>query len=505
MNTNSIYRPNLDQFRSMAQTANLIPVVRELSADLETPVSVYIKIMAQNRPSFLLESVEGGEKMARYSFVGLNPRQQIALHGQKVTTKSADGSVQEQELADGQDLLHLLQTEMDRWELADSADLPRFIGGMVGYLGYDTVRFYEKLPETATKVLTIPDALFFLADTLIVFDHVLHRLLILSNARVQGDAEKSYLAAIEEIEKITELLLQPLPAIPRQIWGNNGKIDRTTHSNKTQEQYEEMVRQGKEYIASGDCFQVVLSQRLSRETDAHPFAIYRALRTTNPSPYMFFFNFPDYDMQVIGASPELLVRLEDGLATVRPIAGTRPRGKTEVEDRALEQELLNDPKEVAEHVMLIDLGRNDIGRVSRYGTVHVRDLMVVERYSHVMHIVSQVEGKLKQGMNAFDLMRASFPAGTLSGAPKVRAMEIIEELEGERRGLYGGAVGYFGYDGSMDTCIAIRTLLMRGNQLYLQAGAGIVADSDPTSEYQECLNKARALFVAVERAESKIQ
>ena len=507
MSTDSIYPPNLEQFRSLAQKANLIPVVREISADLETPVSVYIKIMAQSHPSFLLESVEGGEKMARYSFVGLNPRQQIALHGKKVTTNSADGSTQEQELVDGQDFLHLLQAEMKQWIPADSTDLPRFIGGMVGYLGYDTVRFYEKLPETAIKVLDIPDAIFFVADTLIVFDHVQHRLLILSNARIEenGDVEKSYLAAIEEIEKITRLLLQPLPAIPRQIWGKNSKLDRTTHSNKSQEQYEEMVRQGKEHIAAGDCFQIVLSQRMSRETDAHPFAIYRALRTTNPSPYMFFFNFPEYGTQVIGASPELLVRLEDGVATVRPIAGTRPRGKTEEEDTALARELLADPKEVAEHVMLIDLGRNDIGRVSRYGTVHVRDLMVVERYSHVMHIVSQVEGKIREGLNSFDLMRASFPAGTLSGAPKVRAMEIIEELEGERRGLYGGAVGYFGYDGSMDMCIAIRTLLMQGNQLYLQAGAGIVADSDPTSEYQECLNKARALFVAVERAESKIQ
>lgn len=501
MQMQTVYRPNLADFRQLAQTHDLIPVYREFAADLETPVTVYIKLMTQLGPSFLLESVEGGEQIGRYSFVGLNPRGTITLDGDQVTvTKNEETKTRD--LAEGEDILHVIKREVGGFTPADIAGLPRFIGGAVGYLGYDTVRFYERLPESAERILDIPDAIFLLADTIVVFDHARHRLLIMSNAMVSDDVEADYLGAIQRIEQITETLLRPLPAVPSKMWSGNGKMQRELQSNKTQAEYEAMVRQGKEYIAAGDSFQIVLSQRLTRQTDAHPFAIYRALRMLNPSPYMFYFNFPDHGMQVIGASPELLVRLEDGVASVRPIAGTRRRGTTEAEDEALAQELLNDPKELAEHVMLIDLGRNDIGRVSDYGTVHVRDQMVIERYSHVMHIVSHVEGRLNAGMDAFDLMRATFPAGTLSGAPKVRAMEIIEELEGERRGLYGGAVGHFGYDGNMDTCIAIRTLLMQGNDIYVQAGAGIVADSDPAMEHEECWNKARALAVAVERAES---
>jgi anthranilate synthase component 1 len=501
-----VYRPGLDEFRELAAgEANLIPVYRTFPADLETPVTVYLKLMDTAGPSFLLESVEGGERIGRYSFVGVNPHGIVSLRGREVTD-ARNGRPTSRTLEEREDLLSVLKAELGQFVPADVPDLPRFNGGAVGYLGYDVVRYFEKLPETAEAVLDIPDAVFLLADTLVVFDHARHRILILANARVEGDVELAYVDAIQRIERVSERLLRPIPAIPsrrRQYSSANGKNGLI--SNMSQERFEEMVRQAKEYIAAGDIFQVVLSQRLSRKTNAHPFAIYRALRMLNPSPYMFYFDFSDgngrHDFQVVGASPELHVRLEDGIASVRPIAGTRPRGKTEAEDVALQEELLNDPKERAEHVMLVDLGRNDIGRVSEYGTVQVSDLMVIERYSHVMHIVSHVEGQIRPGMDAFDLMRATFPAGTVSGAPKVRAMEIIEELEGQRRGLYAGAVGYFSYDGSMDTCIAIRTMLLQDDTVYVQAGAGIVADSDPTMEYQESLNKAGALAVAIEQAE----
>ncbi|MFW6183996.1 MAG: anthranilate synthase component I [Chloroflexota bacterium] len=499
----SVYRPALDQFRQLAEgPANLVPIYREFAADLETPVSVYLKLMDSIGASFLLESVEGGEQVGRYSFVGVDPRGMIALRGREVEEIHQDRA-ERRELGDGEDVLDVLREELERFRPADVPGLPRFSGGAVGYLGYDVVRFFERLPASAESVLDVPDAIFLLADTLVVFDHAHHRLLILSNARTDGDVEAAYVDAIQRIERVSERLLRPLPAIPHLRWDANrdGQSSRELRSNVSQEQFEAMVSRAKEYIAAGDIFQVVLSQRLSRRTRAHPFAVYRALRMLNPSPYMFYFDFGRYDLQVIGASPEMHVRLEDGVASVRPIAGTRRRGKHEDEDAALAEELLNDPKERAEHVMLVDLGRNDIGRVSEYGSVNVRELLAVERYSHVMHLVSQVEGRLRAGLDAFDLMRATFPAGTVSGAPKVRAMEIIEELEGERRGLYAGAIGYFSYDGSMDTCIAIRTMLMKEDTVYVQAGAGIVADSDPANEHQECLNKARALAVAIESAE----
>jgi anthranilate synthase component 1 len=498
----SVYTPNLTAFRELAAgTPNLIPVYREFAADLATPVSVYIKLLGEGA-SFLLESISGGEQVSRYSFVGVNPRGMVALNGNTITHYNADGATS-RELAAGEDILHELKAELGHFEAADLASLPRFIGGAVGFMGYDVVRFFEEMPATAAQVHSVPDAVFLLADTLVIFDHARQRLYILANVEVTEDVEQAYVSAIQRIERVSEKLLRPLPAIPTKRWGMNlnGQGDRDLTSNMTQAQYEDIVRQAKEYITAGDIFQVVLSQRLSRKTDAHPFAIYRALRMLNPSPYMFFFDFGELGFQVIGASPEMHVRLEDGIATVRPIAGTRWRGKTPEEDDALAAELLADEKERAEHVMLIDLGRNDLGRVSKYGTVQVKDQMIVERYSHVMHIVSQVEGEINAGMDAFDLLRATFPAGTLSGAPKIRAMQIIEELEGERRGLYGGVVGYIGYDGSMDTCIAIRTMLMQGNQISIQAGAGIVADSDPASEYQECFNKAKALSVAIARAE----
>ncbi|MFN2179334.1 MAG: anthranilate synthase component I [Candidatus Promineifilaceae bacterium] len=494
-----VYQPTLTEFRALAKgPANLIPVYREFTADLETPVSVYLKLLNESGPSFLLESVEGGEQVGRYSFVGVNPRSMVTLNGRTVTVTGRDGK-EVQTIPGNNDILDVLREEMSQFVPADLDGLPRFNGGAVGYLGYDVVRFFERLPETAEPALDIPDAIFLLADTLVVFDHARHRLIILANAHVKEDVEQAYVEAIQRIELISEKLLRPLPAVPQRNWA--GRKNGGAKSNMPRERYEEIVREAKEYIAAGDIFQVVLSQRFSRRTDAHSFQLYRALRMLNPSPYMFYFDFGDLDMQVVGASPEMHVRLEDGIASVRPIAGTRRRGATEAEDKALEEELLADPKERAEHVMLIDLGRNDIGRVCEYGTVRVRDLMVIERYSHVMHIVSHVEGRMRPDLDAFDLMRATFPAGTVSGAPKVRAMEIIEELEGQRRGLYAGAAGYFSYDGSMDTCIAIRTMLVHDGQVSVQAGAGIVADSDPASEYEESVNKAKALLVAVERAE----
>ncbi|MCA9984062.1 MAG: anthranilate synthase component I [Anaerolineales bacterium] len=497
-----VYEPGLDHFRALAGgQANLVPVYREFPADLETPVSVYLKLMQSGQPSFLLESVEHGEIVGRYSFVGVDPRGMLMLTGRSLTT-SIDGELSERELDPGEDILHVIEAELGQYQPAPLPGLPRLIGGAVGYLGYDTVRFFERLPETARLAVDAPDAIFLLADTLVVFDHARQRLLILANARIEEDVEGAYFAAIQRIERVSERLLRPLPAIPQRRFGRPGAAAGSElAANMSQAQYEAIVRQAQEYIRAGDIFQVVLSQRLSRTTDAHPFAIYRALRMLNPSPYMFYFDFAPLDLQVVGASPEIHVRLEDGEATIRPLAGTRRRGAHEEEDKELEADLLADPKERAEHVMLVDLARNDLGRVCRYGTVQVEELMRVERYSHVMHIVSHVTGQIVAEMNAYDLMRATLPAGTVSGAPKVRAMAIIEELEGERRGLYAGAVGYFGYDGSMDTCITLRTMLVQDQTVYVQAGAGIVADSDPTSEYQECFNKARALLVAVDRAE----
>jgi len=505
------YSPTLDEFRALAAgPANLIPVTREFAADLETPVSVYLKLMDEPGASFLLESVEGGEQVGRYSFVGVNPRATIALRGRVVEKSEGEKGRRGEgekgrELTDGEDILHVLKAELARYHAADLPGLPRFAGGAVGYLGYDVVRSFEKLPDTAAPAPDVPDAMFLLADTLVVFDHARHRLILLANAAIDGpdaDVEAAYVDALRRIDRLAEKLLRPLPAVPTRRWGATHGNGQEIEANMPRERYEEIVREAKEYIAAGDIFQVVLSQRFSRRTSAHPFAVYRALRMLNPSPYMFYFNFAPLDVQVIGASPEMHVRLEDGTATVRPIAGTRRRGASPAEDAALAVELLADPKERAEHVMLVDLGRNDVGRVSEYGSVHVRDLMTVERYSHVMHIVSQVEGRIRPELDAYDLMRATFPAGTVSGAPKVRAMAIIEELEGQRRGLYAGAAGYFSYDGSMDTCIAIRTMVMQGDRVSVQAGAGIVADSDPAAEYQECVNKAGALLVAVARAEA---
>jgi anthranilate synthase component 1 len=491
------------QFMRLADHGALVPVCRELAADLETPVSVYLKLRGQG-PSFLLESVEKAEQLGRYSFLGFEPHRQIIARDRRVTFRD-NGHSETRRLADGEDPLHLVAAELARYQPVAplgnlTPDLPLFFGGAVGYLGYDLTRFFERLPSTACDDLHIPDLHLLITDTLVIFDHVKHRLLVVANAHVPPgcDLDDAYDGALGRLEAVAARLRTPMPPLLTPPTGSNGDFE----SNMTQTQYESAVRRAKEYIAAGDVFQVVPSQRLSRRTSADPFSIYRALRRLNPSPYMFFLDLGgEPPLHLIGSSPEVLVRLQDGVAEVRPIAGTRPRGKTADEDRALEAELLADPKERAEHVMLVDLGRNDLGRVCEFGTVQVPDLITVEYYSHVIHLVSRVTGQLRDGVDAFDLLRASFPAGTVSGAPKVRAMEIIEELEGVRRGTYAGAVGYFGFNGNMDTCITIRTILMRGDTTYLQAGAGIVADSDPTREWEETLHKARALGAAIEMAE----
>jgi len=487
--------PTREQVHKLFQQGDLVPVYRTMLADLETPVSVYMKLAQTGQVSFLLESVEGGERVGRYSFLGVNPKGVISVKRGEVT-RTLHGVTTTRPLNEGEDPLHAVEKEFGRVNPVRIEGLPRFVGGAVGMLSYDIVRYFERLPNTASSDLDVPEAAFMLIDTLVIFDHAKHQLIILANAHNTDGEAIAYDDALRRIEAITDALLQPLVIPP----ASGESFDYELRSNVTPEQFEENVLRAKEYIAAGDAFQIVLSQRLSRKTSASPLSIYRAMRATNPSPYMFLLRFSE-DFTMVGASPEMMVRLDAGIATVRPIAGSRPRGADEAEDKRLETEMLADPKERAEHVMLVDLGRNDLGRVCDYGTVKVTDMMYVERYSHIMHIVSNVQGKLRAGMNAFDLLRATFPAGTLSGAPKVRAMEIIEELEGTRRGPYGGAVGYFSFDGSMDTCITIRAALMQGNTVSIQAGAGLVADSVPALEYQESLNKARAMIVTIQKAE----
>jgi anthranilate synthase component 1 len=483
--------------RSPSPDAPVRPLVRELPADLDTPATAYLKLRGRG-PSFLLESVEGGERVARFSFIGVNPRATYLAHDGQLDCVER-GLTRAVPIAPGEDFLHALEGELARFPPIERDGLPRFLGGLVGYLGYETVRFVEPKLQPQFAASPLPDAIFLLTDTLVAFDHARSNLLLITHL-FDGEAA----AAAARLDEIEALLRGPTPALPAPTPTPSTSFQ----SNFTQADFEAAVRAAKEHIAAGDIFQVVLSQRFTRQTGAHPFSIYRAVRRLNPSPYMFYFEFGDAlgdgePLHLVGASPEMMVRLEAPArrASVRPIAGTRPRGGTPAEDAALEKDLLADPKERAEHIMLVDLGRNDLGRVCEYGSISVPDFFTVEHYSHVMHIVSHVTGQLRPGHSAFDLVRATFPAGTLSGAPKVRAMEIIAELEPGPRGPYGGAVGYFSFDGALDTCIAIRTLVMRGQTAYLQAGAGLVADSDPTREYEETLNKARALMKAIENAE----
>jgi anthranilate synthase component 1 len=482
----------------LLETTTVNTILREVSADLETPVSLYLKLCGDGA-SFLLESVEGGERIARYSFIGVQPRAEYILRNGSVEVKDADG-VCLIKLNDG-DPTRFLQNELSRFPAVHVPNAPRFTGGLVGYLGYESVRFFEPTLSgkmgggTSTSLsANIPDGIYLLADTIVAFDHARRSIFLIANV-LDGDIN----AANRKLDAIEARIQQPLLPAPKvEIKPSEIK------SNLTQEKFEEMVLAAKEHIVAGDIFQVVLSQRFTRETNVESFDVYRAVRRLNPSPYMFFFDFGLVDgepLYLVGSSPEMFVRLEGNTASLRPIAGTRPRGADADADASLAQDLLADPKERAEHVMLVDLGRNDLGRVCEYGTVKVSDFFTVEKYSHVMHIVSHVEGKLKPDLTAFDLVRAAFPAGTVSGAPKVRAMEIIADLEPDARGAYAGMVGYFGFDGAMDTCLAIRTMVGRGNSVSVQAGAGIVADSNPVTEYQETVNKASAMLRAIDVAE----
>ncbi|MFH1032763.1 MAG: anthranilate synthase component I [Chloroflexota bacterium] len=494
-----MYYPTLAEVKKLAQQGNLVPVYREIVADLETPVSAFLKINRGGH-SFLLESVEGGERLARYSFIGTDPYKVLTVKGKDKT-----------------DPLSLVSREFNKYKIVPVSGLPKFCGGAVGYLAYETVTRFEKLPSPEPDPLGLPESVFMLVDTVLIFDHVTHKIKVLSHVHTDGNIEKAYTEATRRIDNLIDRLNQPITpspstSLPRY---DSGQV-RTGHhingnsptaageakftSNFRREGFEASVRKIKEYITAGEAIQVVPSQRLSCPTKAAPFEIYRALRTINPSPYMFFLDFGDF--HIIGASPEILVRVEDGIVTTRPLAGTRRRGKTPEEDAQLEQELRSDEKERAEHIMLVDLGRNDIGRVSEPGTVEVSELMDVERYSHVMHLVTNVQGRLKHDMTAFDALRACFPAGTVSGAPKIRAMEIITEVEPEKRGPYAGAVGYFSFSGNMDMAIAIRTMSVKNGTAYVQAGGGIVYDSVPEQEYEETMNKARALLRAISQAES---
>jgi anthranilate synthase component I len=490
-----MYYPSFDAFKAKANQGNLIPVYREIMADLETPVAAFLKL-DRGDCSFLLESVEGGEKWGRYCFLGGEPSIVFQSKGSRVEIMRNGHS----EVQDGVNPLDALKHLMQAYHPVEVEGLPRFFGGAVGYLSYDMVRFFEHLPDQTVDDLDVPDAMFMITDTIVIFDHMLQKIKVVSNALVDGPPEKAYQEALAKIDQIIARLRQPVPPRPQQP----SSIEQLTlTSNFSKEAYEAVVERAKEYIRAGDVIQVVPSQRFSAPISVEPFDIYRALRTVNPSPYMFYLKFGN--LKLVGSSPEVNVRLEGSLIELRPLAGTRRRGRHPAEDVAIAAELMQDPKERAEHIMLVDLGRNDVGRVAQVGSVKVTELLQVEKYSHVMHLVSHVVGELAQGKDCYDVMRATFPQGTVSGAPKIRAMEIIEELEPTKRGPYAGAVGYFGYSGNMDTCIALRTMTVKGHTAYLQAGGGVVADSVPELEYEETLNKARALMRAIELAQTGIE
>ncbi len=483
------------QFAALkAEGHNRIPVMREVLADLDTPLSVYLKL-ADGPYSYLFESVHGGEKWGRYSIIGLPCRTLLRVTGHEIQVET-DGAVVEEQTAE--DPLAFIEQFQARYRAAEIDGLPRFSGGLVGYFGYDTIRYIEPKLAQCPNPDTIgsPDILLMVSDEVVVFDNLCGSMyLVVYVDPTQG-------GTLEQGEaRIAELIARMEGAAPRRKHDNPRSVEESHFvSGFTETGYKQAVERTKQYILDGDCMQVVLSQRLSIPFHAPPLDLYRALRGLNPSPYMYFIHLGDF--HVVGSSPEILVRLEDGEVTVRPIAGTRRRGHTEAEDHALEEELLADPKELAEHLMLIDLGRNDTGRVAQVGTVKLTDKMIVERYSHVMHIVSNVTGQLNEGMSAIDVLRATFPAGTVSGAPKIRAMEIIDELEPVKRGVYSGAVGYLSWNGNMDTAIAIRTAVIQDQTLHIQAGAGIVADSVPELEWKETMNKGRAIFRAVAMAEA---
>ncbi|HMG32993.1 MAG TPA: anthranilate synthase component I [Blastocatellia bacterium] len=489
----SLSPPTYDEFLKLASEGTVVPVVKRVMADLLTPVAAYLKIERLSKFSFLLESIEGGEKVARYSFLGFDPHTIVRSRSGKTSIERGTSTEET-----GEEMLAVLRRLSGRHIPVRVPELPPFTCGAVGYLSYDAVRWFEKIPDNNPDDLEVEDSVMMFFSRILVFDHVRHQIHLISNVFTEGRTqglEDAYRQAVDEIEAIEAHLEDPIeplkraePAVPTKV-----------RSNMKKDKFEEAVLKAKEYINAGDIFQVVLSQRFDTALTAHPFEVYRALRVVNPSPYMFFLKMDDW--AVLGASPEMLVRATGRRLEYRPIAGTRPRGATETEDVLLGEELRADEKEVAEHIMLVDLGRNDLGRVADYGSVEVTDLMVIERYSHVMHLVSSIKARLKAGKDRFDALAACFPAGTVTGAPKIRAMEIIEELETSRRGVYAGAVMYLDYSGNLDSCIAIRTIVVRHGRAYFQAGAGIVADSVPETEYVETVNKARAMLQAIEMAE----
>jgi len=493
--------PTYDEFARLARDATVVPVYRQLIGDTLTPVSAFCKVQ-EGEWSFLFESVVGGERVGRYSFVGSGPFLRFQAWGSRV--QIARGA-QVEEL-EHRDPLRLLEELLARYHTPVIPGLPRFCGGAVGYMAYDAVRYTERLPNAPADDRQLPDLCFGFYDRMVIFDHINKTIAVVAHAHVdQHDLARCYVQACSRVDQMVERLQQgvadlQLTDITTRTGGSKPAIE--WRANLTRAAYEDAVRRAQEYIRAGDIFQVVLSQRLQAETRARSFDVYRTLRVVNPSPFMLYLRCGNFCL--VGSSPEIMVRVEGDRVTIRPLAGTRRRGKDEEEDRLLAAELLADPKERAEHIMLADLGRNDVGRVARYGTVELTDVMIVERYSHVMHITSNVSGRLQPGKNAFDALRACLPAGTVSGAPKVRAMEIIDELEPTRRGPYAGAVGYVDFGGNMDTCIALRTLVLKGQTAYIQAGAGIVADSVPAQEYEETMNKAMGLLRAIEIAETQL-
>jgi anthranilate synthase component 1 len=486
------YSPSLAEFKKLSKKGNLIPVYKEILADTDTPVSAFMKLN-NSKNCFLLESVEGGEKWARYSFIGLNPTLIFKSRGEKVTLIKNN----KKEVIKSLNPLLILQRIMRQFKPVELKGLPRFYGGAVGFMSYDMVKFFEDLPDTVKDDTDWNDSYFMITDTLVIFDNLKHNVKVVCNVHLDNKntgINSQYKKAIETIDQIITKLNRPLK---KPVFDSSNKSLRI-RSNVKKNEFKEIVNKAKKYIRAGEIIQVVLSQRFETDLNTDPFKLYRSLRMVNPSPYMYYLKMGK-DI-IVGSSPEVLVRLENDEIFLRPIAGTRPRGKDEKEDIALENSLKKDPKEIAEHIMLVDLGRNDVGRVSKMGSVTVEDFKVIERYSHVMHLVSSVYGILKKSKNAFDVLAAAFPAGTVSGAPKIRAMEIIDELEKHRRGPYSGAVGYFGFSGNMDFCITIRTMLVKNEKIYIQAGAGIVMDSKPENEFIETQNKAKGMIKAIKHA-----
>lgn len=497
------HKPTLDEFQKMAQGHTVVPIFRKILADGLTPVSAFHKLHGTDW-SFLFESVVGGEKVGRFSFLGSSPFFKFTARGQDVTLEyTFPGTNGEIKKITHPDPMALLQEYIGKYTAPHMPGLPRFCGGAVGYAGYDTVRYVESLPNTPPDDRKLPDLAFGFYDHMVIFDHISKTIAVVVHAHVDpNQPKKSYETACARIDELVARLDTPSNDLRARDIQPEGPVNQTYTSNFTQEAFEKAVLKCKEYIFAGDIFQVVLSQRLETKTSAKPLDIYRTLRVVNPSPFLFFLGMDDFHL--IGSSPEIMVRVEDRKVTIRPLAGTRPRGRNEEEDRRLANDLVSDPKERAEHIMLVDLGRNDVGRIAEFGSVRLTDIMTVEKYSHVMHLCSTVEGTLRNGLSSMDSLRSCLPAGTLSGAPKVRAMEIIDELEPHKRGPYGGAVGYIDFSGNMDTCIALRTMVLLGDKVFLQAGAGVVADSNPAMEYEETLNKARGLLRAIEIAEKQL-